>query len=793
MKRVALSMMCALMSILAAGPLVSGAGAATCTVANGDDGYDIFGIIPKSGTLRHCLSSFSISDVIEFDGDFTITIEQSLSINKSVTIDATGRDITIDGGNAHRVFSVSAEATLRNLKIVNGDAGGKSEGGGIYNNANLTLEGCELSSNSAEFGGAIFNEVGAALTMIDCRITNNQATVTGGGIYSKDADTDERTVSNLTKCEISGNQAEGAAGVYNLGILTMEQCEVFENVSSRSGGGIANDKYGVTGNATLTDCVVRDNEATKYGGGCVNLGVLNLKGGAWSGNSADYGGAISNEHGAHLYVSGAAFSGNHASSQGGGIYNDYASDTESRGYCTITNSSFSGNVCSQGGGLGNRGVLLMDGCEFSNNRAEAGEGFKTGAALLNVGHDGDPADADLNNCVFSGNQSEENGGAITNRSQLTLNFCDISNNSAGPDAGGQGGGMYNQRGQVTMTGCVLSGNAAAYGGALANFGNDAAATLVNCTLSGNNATSEKSGAIDLSLESPAMTLTNCTVASNTEVIAGILVDNGEITLKNTIVSGNGPLGKSNFRTTDGVITSAGYNMANDWNALTPGPTDMTADPLLEPLSACAGGPMVHALGENSPAIDAGTYEDAPARDQCGKLRFGIWDIGAWESPKMRMGLREALMALQISVGLTPAHQIKAFPIAGWLDVSGDKKVGPADAVYALRRASQSNPLTDPPCQSFEFSNDRVTFHGAICRGGVVDYEGKAKFNLASDRDIGGSRDISESEFCDSAEAPYQTVENCLYIQDNCLKTKGSYDASGLIGDAWDEQVICLGR
>ena len=62
MQRIALLMMCGLMSILAAGLLVSDAGAATCTVTNGDDGYaDPLGIIPKSGTLRHCLSSFSIT------------------------------------------------------------------------------------------------------------------------------------------------------------------------------------------------------------------------------------------------------------------------------------------------------------------------------------------------------------------------------------------------------------------------------------------------------------------------------------------------------------------------------------------------------------------------------------------------------------------------------------------------------------------------------------------------------------------------------------------------------------
>ncbi len=755
MRRRTLLLICGLMSILAVNPLVSDAEEYICTVTNSADGYNVFGG-PIQGTLRGCVKGMSYIqyDKIVFEAGITnITLVDPIVIyrDRDMTIDAGEQTITISGDNANKVFYIdsAADVTMRNLKIVDGKGsegddvqGDPAKGGGILNKGRLTLDGCEVSNSSAHLGGGIFNDDGATLIMIDCRITNNHGLDAGGGIANyRNPDTNSVTDSRLENCVISENSSGIGAGIYNNARLNMKGCTISKNVSSDEGGGLMNGNYGGAAYADLIDCIFSENESTGYrGGGIANYSEMQLLGCEFSNNRATDAGGIYNSENASLRMTECLVTGNRTSGYGGGIFNNYKTNESEPGICVLKDCILKENEALAGGGIYSEGDITITGSELVDNLAvDAGE------------------------------------------------------------RRGQGAGILNRDGRLTLTDCTLRGNRSYYGPALMNYDETddperiPSCVLTNVTLTGNQGDPDHGAVIAQVFGTPSMSLINCTVANNRNAEEGIAAA-GTLTLKNTIVAFNGPDGTTNFQhLDDGVITSEGYNLSNDWNEVTPAATDLTADPRLEPLSACADGPMVHTLGADSPAIDAGTYEDAPDRDQCGKLRFGVWDIGAWESPLMRMGLREALMALQISVGLAPAHRIKVDPIACWLDVSGDERVGLAEAAYALRLTGQSTPLIDPPCQSFEFSNDRVSFYGSIYRCGVVDYKGSAKFVLADDRDIGGSQDITEGEFCYSAEAPYQTVENCLYLLGNCLKTKGSYKASGQTVSTWDDQVTCFGQ
>ena len=118
--------------------------AATRTVTSNEDS--------GKGTLRDTLASADSGDTIVFGSDMTITITTStLTLDKNVTIDGSGRVIAVDGGNAVRVFRVNADVTaqLTGLTIQHGKSP-NGNGGGIYNEGRtLTLTNSTVSDNSA--------------------------------------------------------------------------------------------------------------------------------------------------------------------------------------------------------------------------------------------------------------------------------------------------------------------------------------------------------------------------------------------------------------------------------------------------------------------------------------------------------------------------------------------------------------------------------------------------------------------------------------------------------------------
>lgn len=115
----------------------------------------------------------------------TIPLSNTLTITTNCVVDATGCDVTLDGGGQVRVLHVisGAELTLLNIRI----SGGRStNGGGIFNEGKLVLGGCKIIGNAAVGtpgvanvhapavgGGGIFN-VGH-LVIADSLIATNMA------------------------------------------------------------------------------------------------------------------------------------------------------------------------------------------------------------------------------------------------------------------------------------------------------------------------------------------------------------------------------------------------------------------------------------------------------------------------------------------------------------------------------------------------------------------------------------------------------------------------------------------
>jgi hypothetical protein len=132
------------------------------------------------------------ADTVRFAGGLTgtISLASQLSITEDLTIDGPGAGkVTVSGGNATRVFSLSGggtDVTIAGLTIAQGRA---DQGAGIDNAAgSLIVAHCVLSHNQAvagvgadAMGGAIFNQAGATLTVTHSTLSDNQAHGGDGG------------------------------------------------------------------------------------------------------------------------------------------------------------------------------------------------------------------------------------------------------------------------------------------------------------------------------------------------------------------------------------------------------------------------------------------------------------------------------------------------------------------------------------------------------------------------------------------------------------------------------------
>ena len=210
---------------------------------------------------------------------------------------------------------------------------------------------------------------------------------------------------------------------------------------------------------------------------------------------------------------------------------------------------------------------------------------------------------------LTGGYALDDGGAILNEGDLTLNQCNVSGNTAGS----LGGGLANEAGSSTLNNCTVSGNTAGAGGGLFN---SAQVSLNQCTLA-ENGSALGGGAFNLG----ALSLYYCTVSGNTVSGGGGGVFNfGTLDLASSIVAGNTALSQPNVR---GLI-----NSTNGVNVL-------SGDPRLNPLGNYGGPTPTMPPLPGSPAIDplGGETNNFFATDQRGLPRVInlIVDVGATEN------------------------------------------------------------------------------------------------------------------------------------------------------------------
>ena len=332
-------------------------------------------------------STVTFDPALYAEGPATVLLAGSeLAIERDVVIDGPGTELlSIDAGGASRVFSIDKRiaVSLVGLTITGGST--EENGGGIYSRGPLTVTNCVLSGNSAENGGGIYSDQ-TTLAVANSTLSNNSAVVNGGGFYNYDSTV---TLANST---LSSNAAEEyGGGACNRGRLTAIN-SAFSGNSAESGGGMSNTYGDGTydyGTPTVTNCTFSDNLAT---GG---TGYLNLPaaGGAGIYNTGE------------MIVTNCAISANSAERFGGGIYNRF-------GKVTVTDSTLWGNL-GGGGGIHNESgiVNVFNSVFFGNSARGVGGGISNYSGTVKV-----------TNSTFVGNSAEDGGGIFNYLdSDLTVN------------------------------------------------------------------------------------------------------------------------------------------------------------------------------------------------------------------------------------------------------------------------------------------------------------------------------------------------------------------------------------
>jgi len=367
---------------------------------------------------------------VTFACNGTITLAGTITNRDELILDGTGRQVTISGGNAVRIFYL---VTNVNFKLVN-----------------LTL-----ANGTSTNGAAIFND-GGVLTLSQCTFLANIATngvltatngdVAGGAIYNQFG-----TV-NAANCEFSGNGARqwsvpyqgyppiatapglGGAICNRSGAVAVQDCEFIGNGASGAAGG----SYSL--GSTLPG-------GDGYGGAIYNAGLLKATRCSFSLNSARGGAGF--DFGYNYTPIGSRNGSPGGAALGGAIYN--------LGVAMIERSLFASNSVAGGkGGRGEDGFVPMvpsGGQLFDGGNGGAG-GSGMAGALFNGGT------ANLVNCTVAANTgSGGNGGEGGNASSLWWNGYHYWRYGGSGGGGGSGlGGVFNTNGALVWTNSTIAAN-----------------------------------------------------------------------------------------------------------------------------------------------------------------------------------------------------------------------------------------------------------------------------------------------------------------------------------------------
>ena len=594
-------------------------------------------------------------DAASSSGSTILVADGTYSGPGNVDLDSRGKSFTLQSvnGPSHTIIDCGGSSSVNHNCF------------DLYQGETMTLKGFTIENGySIQYGGAIYADNTATLTLTNCIFENNVViddTNIGSGAYGGALFTGG--TATITNCAFRGNSAQvSIAGgnasyggaVVNSGRATVTNCTFTNNAALWTAGGT---QYGygggfsnISGNASLVNCIVYGNasatagvEETNNNGGTltftscdihssvsgtgnidsdplfadVTTGDLHLQSGSPCLAAGTTSGAPTNDLDGNARPVTPSIGAYEAAPHVAATIHvpaDYptiqAAITAAVSGDTIEISSgtFSGpgnvDIDTNGKNLTIRSALGPDltiiDCGGSASALHRGFYFHSSETVT------------LEGLTIKNGYQDLIGAAVSADAgvTLTLTHCAFDNNFltssfTGPGAGGfvYGGGVYSA-GTATLTNCTFTGNTATSAGGAASYGggfySSGTATVINCTFTGNTAASAGGGS----------------------GFGGGIYNRGNTTVINCILYGDsGDSGLEEYSSLGSGIHLSSCDVQG--GAFGTGNIDT------DPLFVDAPNGDLH-LQPGSPCFAAGTASGAPAADKDGVLRPATPSIGAYE-------------------------------------------------------------------------------------------------------------------------------------------------------------------
>ena len=460
-----------------------------------DTGKDITGIITDSNFTNNKAHFSGAVDICEGK----ITIKNSIFVNNSAEYCAGA-------------IAVDSQINKPAVEIINSkfDSNSAEYGGAIYNYYNLTVVDSTFTNNSKDtiynfrvanldLGIKTFTDLQNAIGLVRGTLTLNQNIV----MTDDEAANFKDGVAINKNIRIDGKghtiDARDLGRIFNIGegfTVTLTNATLI-NGKADKGGAIYND-----GSLTLSDVKLSDNAADSYGGAVFNNGHLVVGNSVFESNdivnrgsaSVDYGGAaIYNWYDGVLTVSGSNFTNNIKNYKNG---DRLVGAIATIGDATISDSYFVNNAGRWGGAISASGYLLAG--DDVNTLTVSGSTFKENGGLYGAGIFVAGSDFTVSDCVFDKNSAFGKGDMTPNNN----NGAAIVVTDTGKDITG------------AITGSNFTNNKAQYGGAIYICEGNIA---ISDSLFENNSADVEGGAIDIdsAINNPVVTVENSKFVNNT--------------------------------------------------------------------------------------------------------------------------------------------------------------------------------------------------------------------------------------------------------------------------------------
>jgi len=239
------------------------------------------------------------SALMDFDGDatdsvLTITVDSTLSLSRSITIDGDldgngTSDVVFDGGakfgsnaagsdGVNKMFYIDGNTgsprtvaftnlTIQNINSNVSGAAIKTHATGARV-ASLTLDNVTITNvHSTANGGAVYTSADS-FSVTDSTFSNNSSGDKGGAIFQADG------VSTIENSTFDGNSSSSGGGAFyqHRGISTIENSTFVDNIATGGGGAV----FQAAGASLIVNSTFFSNEARDGGAICFNAGTATV-------------------------------------------------------------------------------------------------------------------------------------------------------------------------------------------------------------------------------------------------------------------------------------------------------------------------------------------------------------------------------------------------------------------------------------------------------------------------------------------------------------------------------------